>query len=179
MRAVRLALLVAVAALPCAAQTSPSFKLTEAAFNNGGDPNQGVEPTSPHFHVGLDAIGDGVAAIGLASASFRSDAGFVVNYPPPGEVGGLQFPSKTSLNWGDERSVGVYELYRDTLANLATTFGTCYQAALASPSWTEIASPPSGTGWFYIATARNRLGEEGTKGYRTGGVERTNAAPCP
>ena len=32
---------------------------------------------------------------------------------------------------------------------------------------------------FYLVTARNRLGEEGTKGYRSPGIERPNDAPCP
>jgi hypothetical protein len=39
--------------------------------------------------------------------------------------------------------------------------------------------PSSGATFFYLATAKNRLGEEGTKGYRSSSVERPNPTPCP
>jgi len=173
------ALAAAAIVRPCAAQTSASFKLTETTLDDGGDPRQGTSLASAHYHVSLDAIGGGVMGVGLASASFHADQGFAADYPPPGEVAGLRFDSKTNIAWGNERSVGAYDLYRDTLTNVAVSFGNCYQSGLSSPSWVESASPPTGDGWFYIATAKNRLGEEGTKGYRTGGIERTNASPCP
>jgi hypothetical protein len=169
----------AVVTLPCAAQTSASFKLTEATINNGGNPTQGSTLTSSHFHIKLDAIGDGVVGAGLASASFHSDAGFVADYPPPGEVAGLRFASKTSLLWNDERSVGTYDLYRDLLTNIPGAYGTCYQSALPSASWTESPNPPTNSGWFYLVAAENRLRDEGTKGFVSGGTERSNTAACP
>lgn len=179
-RALAVAVLcLAAAIVPCLAQTSASFKLTDAVFNNGGDPNQGSALASPHYHIKLDAIGDGVAAVGLGSASFHVDAGFVADYPPPGEVSGLGFASKTDLAWNAERSVGTYNLYRDSLGSLPGAYGTCDQPALEVTSWTESATPPPNGGWFYLVTAKNRLREEGTKGYLSGGTERSNGSPCP
>ena len=164
---------------PAHAQTSASFKLTEAVFNNGGDPNQGSALASPHYHIKLDAIGDGVIAAGLSSASYHADAGFVADYPPPGEVSGLNFASKTDLAWNGERSAGTYNLYRDSLGSLPGAYGTCDQPAIQSTAWAESATPPTNSGWFYLATAKNRLREEGTKGYLSVGTERSNSSPCP
>jgi hypothetical protein len=167
------------ATVPCEAQTSASFKLTESTVDGGGNPTQGSVLTAPHFHLKFDAIGDALAGAGLASGSFHVDGGFVGRYPPPGEVTGLIFTSKTSLGWSSERSVGSYDLYRDLLSSLPGTSGACYQPGLAATSWTEAASPAAGNGWFYLVTAENRLNEEGTKGFRSGGAERGNAAACP
>jgi hypothetical protein len=179
-RALAAALVCAgAAALPCAAQTSASYKLTEATLNGGGNPNQVSTLASPHYHIKLDAIGDGVIGAGMASSSFHSDAGFVADYPPPGEVSGVTFTSKTSLTWNGERSVGTYDLYRDALGSLPGAYGSCYQSALPTPSWTESASPAPNTGWFYLVTAENRLRDHGTKGFVSGGAERSNSPACP
>lgn len=161
------------------AQTSASFKLTESVLNAGGEPQNGTSAGSTSYHIKLDAIGDTVAAASLGSASFHTDAGFVGRYPPPGEVQSLLFTGKTAMVWSPERSVGAYEVYRDTVASLPASFGTCFVSGASSEAAVDAGSPSSGQGWFYLVTARNGLGEEGTKGARTGGTERPNAAPCP
>lgn len=177
--AVALAWLCALNALPAMAQSSASYKLSEAAFNNAGNPSQLLKPSSASYRVSLDAIGDEVIGSTLTSASFRAESGFVVRYRPPGEAQQLRFTTKTTLAWNPERSVGAYNLYRSTLASLPGNFGSCYQPALGSPSFVETATPASGTGWFYLVTAKNRLREEGSKGKSSNGVKRANAAPCP
>jgi hypothetical protein len=84
------------------------------------------------------------------------------------------------MTWDPERSVGAYEVYRDALTTLpGGGFGTCFASGLTSEAATEAATPVAGQGWFYLVTARNRLGEEGTKGFQTSGAERPNPAPCP
>jgi len=183
MRTIRWSLAVVLVALcamlPSAAQTSASYKMSEHAFNEGGHPLQGTVLSSASFRVKLDAIGDGILGTALASASFRMDGGFVNGYPPPGEVVGDLFASKTLLTWSPEKSVGTYDLYRDTLANLKITFGTCLTSGLTAASYTDAQVPSAGSGYFYLITAENRLGEEGTKGKQSSGVERPNAAACP
>ena len=164
---------------PAPAQTSASFKLTESTFNSGGHPEQGATMSSASYQISLDAVGDGLAAVGSASASFHVDGGYVSGFPPPGEVFGLRFASKTGLVWDGERSVGTYDLYRDALGSLPGAFGTCYQPALPTPSWTESTSPPPNNGWFYLVTAENRLHDEGTRGFTSGGTERSDGAACP
>lgn len=161
------------------AQASASFKLTESVLNAGGDPQNGTSASSASFHIKLAAIGDAVSGVALASAGFRSDAGFVGDYRPPGEIIRIYFSSKTSMTWDPEGSVGVYEVYREALSNLPAGFGTCFASGLASELATDASTPPAGQGWFYLVTARNRLGEEGTKGFETSGAERPNLAPCP
>jgi hypothetical protein len=165
--------------LPATAQTSASYKLTESSINSGGDPNQGSMLASSHFHIKLDAIGDAVIGTGLASASFHADGGFVGRYPPPGEVTGLAFSDKSTLQWRAERSTGTYELYRDVLATLPGSFGACFTSDLTAETAMDSSSPSMGQGYFYLVTARNRLREEGPKGYRSDGTEEGNPSPCP
>jgi len=161
------------------AQTSASYKLVEFTLNNGGDPANGTSAASASYRIKLDAIGDALVMTGLASASHGMDGGFVSAYPPPGEVRGTRFTSKTAMAWDPEKSVGAYEVYRDLLTTLPGSYGACFQSSLTTESATDAANPASGTAWFYLVTARNRLGEEGTKGVRSSGIERPNPSPCP
>jgi hypothetical protein len=169
------------ALIPCLAfgQTSSSFNLREHVLNSGGDPFQGSVLSAPHYRIKLDAIGDGASRTALSSRSVRMDGGFVVAYPPPGEVGGVAFQDKTTLLWNAEPSVGRYELYRDAIALLPGDFGACLMPGIALPTAGDATTPATGSGYFYIVTARNRLGEEGTKGYRSDGTRRPNPTPCP
>jgi hypothetical protein len=176
-----LPVLTLLAAGHALAQSSASFRVAEHALNAGGDPSQGTSPYSTSFRVSLDAVGEGVVARGLSSASFRADGGFVSAYSPPGEVGGLRFgPGHANLSWDPESSVGDYAVYRDTVSSLpGLGAGACWQHGMTTVGVADPAVPSSGEGFFYVVTARNRLGEEGTKGFRSSGAERANASPCP
>jgi hypothetical protein len=167
-----------VLATPALAQTSASYKLTESVFNNGGDPANGASGASASYRIRLDAVGDGILGVGLASASFHMDGGFVDVYRPPGEIQQLLFTGKTTMTWSPEKSVGQYEAYRGPMSSLAGA-GTCLVSPLATEVTNDASAPASGQGFFYLVTARNRLGEEGTKGFKTGGLERPNSSPCP
>lgn len=168
-----LVLALAVLAVPAQAQQSASFKLTEHAFNAGGNPEQGVVLDSTSFRVTLDAIGDSVAIIGLTSSSFHVDGSFALSYPPPGEVRGLRFLDSYTLEWAPEKSVGDYNLYRDSLGNLSGGgYGACLYQELLSELVTDADTPASGDTYFYLVTAENRLDEEGTKGWTSFGPER-------
>jgi hypothetical protein len=164
-----------------AAQVSTSYKLTEHVFNAGGHPAEGVMLTSTSYRVTLDAIGDSVTGYGLSSASYRMDGSFGFCFPPPGEVTGLHFTDHQTLVWDAERSVGVYNLYRNLMSVLSGgDTGTCEQHDLTATTATDTDPAPSaGDGFFYLVTAENRLAEEGTKGWRSSGSERPNPLPCP
>jgi len=174
-----LAIAISAMSTVAMAQTSASYKLTEFTLNGGGRPANGSIASSASYRIKLDAIGDTVAATGLSSASHHLDDGFVSAYPPPGEVRNERWTGKTVLSWDPEGSVGTYEVYRDLMSSLPGSFGACFQSPLLAETATDAASPAAGTAWFYLVTARNRLGEEGTKGFRSSGVERPNASPCP
>jgi hypothetical protein len=162
------------------AQTSASYKLTESVLNNGGDPVNGAFGASASHRIKLDAIGDGLLGVGLASASYHMDGGFVDVYAPPGEVQQQLFSNKTTLVWNPEKSIGRYCVYRDTIGVLsAGGTGTCFSPGLLTESAVDLSSPATGQGYFYLVTSRNRLGEEGTKGFRSTGTERSNPSPCP
>ena len=159
------------------AQTSASYKLEESVFNAGGNPSPELKSAS--FKITLDAIGEGVAATGLSSVSYQSDAGFPPYYPPPGEVSGPRFTSKTTLVWDPDPSVGRYDIYRGTSEELPGTFGTCLAGGIGIETIEATEDPIAGQCYFYLVTAENRLAEEGTKGYTSSGSERTNTIPCP
>ncbi|GAG27337.1 unnamed protein product, partial [marine sediment metagenome] len=131
------------------------------------------------FKISLDAIGEDVTATSLGSASFHMGGGFGTAYPPPGEVAGLRFTDKATLVWDPEGSVGIYNLYRDLLSNLVGLgFGNCQQQELAAATATDADAVPPTDGFSYLATAENRLDEEGTKGFQSSGTERLGTV-CP
>ncbi len=164
---------------PATAQTSASFKLTEQAVNSGGHPLDAARPESASYRITLGAIGDAAVRGASASASYRGDGGFVLRYAPPGEVQGVRFLDKVNFAWNNEPSIGSYNLYRNTLASLPGTFGSCHQSALVAPQFGETAVPAPASGWLYLVTAKNRLREEGTKGRTSSGALRINPSPCP
>jgi hypothetical protein len=177
--AIILSIAVSAMGTDALAQTSASYKLVESTFNNGGHPANGSSATSASYRIKLAAVGDAVTTTGLSSTSHRMDAGFVSPYPPPGEIRNERWTSKSTLSWDSEMSVGSYQLYRDLLTTLPGGFGACLQSSLPAEAATDAAIPAVGTAWFYLVTARNRLGEEGTKGFRSSGAERPNVSPCP
>ena len=151
---------------PARSQESPSFRLSESVLNAGGRPVNGAVATSASFRIELDALGDAV-----------SD--FVAVYAPPGEVTGLRFDNHITLRWNAERSAGTYNLYRAGLASLATlAYGGCTQTSIAGASTLDTDPLASGAGYFYLVTVENRLAQEGTKGYRSDGIERGGTV-CP
>jgi len=172
-------IVAALASTSSPAQQSGSFKLEEHVFNAGGHPEQGSVLASNGFKISLDAIGDATSGPTPSSASYRVDGGFVAAYPPPGEVVELRFDDQITLSWHEERSVGSYQLYRDAVDTLAGDYGSCQQSGIVGTSASDFDTPLAGTAWFYLVTARNRLGEEGTKGFDGGGAERSNSVPCP
>ena len=180
MKGLPILLLAALAATPALGQQSESYKLAEKVFNEGGVPANGVVLASPSYRITLDGIGEVVVATGLAGTSYRIDASFTGGYPPPGEVINLRFGSETAMSWDAERAVGTYSVYRGLLSGLpGLGYGACFAQNLTVTAATDAASPGVGTGWFYLATAENRLQEEGTKGRNSAGAERPNPAPCP
>lgn len=172
--------LSAAGVAPAAAQTSEHYRLTEFTFNAGGDPQDGTYAASAHHRIRIDALGDTVAQTALASATHRMRGGFVVAYPPPGEVLRLALGAdRATLTWTPERSAGTYNVYRGLVSGLPGPFGSCLQARIGAETGTDAGTPPPGNGWFYLVTVRNLLDEEGSKGTQGSGAERPNPAPCP
>jgi hypothetical protein len=179
MRFQAIPVLVALLALPVAAQQSASYKLGEHVFNAGGDPAGFVVPASASYKITLDSIGEGVVRTGMSSASYRMDGSFAGCYPPPGEVRGLRFTDALTMAWDPEKSVGHYNLYRDAVASLpGLGYGTCLQQGIPDETVTDSDPVPLGDGYFYLVTVENRLHEEGTKGTDSGGATR-HGTMCP
>lgn len=164
-------LLFVLPALAVGAQSSASYRVEESAFNNGGNPSP--ELTSASYRVTLDAVGDGVVATGLSSASYGMGGGFADGCSPPGEVLGLLFSGPATLVWNPEPSVGVYNLWRGDLSGLpSSNYGAKITEDVGSETASDATVPPAGGCYIYLVTAENRLEEEGTKGLRSSGEER-------
>ena len=174
-----LIVLLATAASAASAQQSASYRIREATLNSGGHPsNQGI-PVSASWHVTLDAIGDGTTSGELASGSLGLSAAFTAGFAPPGEVQGLDFVSPVILAWSAERSAGTYNLYRGLLSEIASlSYGACKAWRLTTTAATDGEAAPASNGFFYLVTVQNRVGEEGTKGFRSDGTERDGTI-CP
>ena len=180
------ALLGFLAAAPTFAQTSASYKVEESIVNNGGNPISAAGLASATYRLTLDAVGDATLATALQSTTYSMDAGFVGRYAPPIEVQGLvlgpapPFPYPVArLTWQSQPSAATYQVYRGALGSLPGTYGTCLIGNLSLPITSDTNAPPVGQGFFYMVTARNRLGEESPKGYRSDGTLQPNPLPCP
>ncbi len=166
--------------LPAIPQESKNFKVEGGSLNAGGHPSDGVAPASPSYRLTLGAIGEGVAPLPLASASFGVGGGFASTYPPPGEVQDLRFADPATLEWHAETSAGTYSVYRDSSGMLTGgPFGACELTGIAGTTASDGSSPGPGTSWFYLVTASNLLGEEGSLGADGSGVQRIHPGPCP
>jgi len=170
MRLKAIPVLAVLVVTPLAAQQSASYELTDHTFNAGGHPEGGTVLTSASYRISLDSIGEGMVGTGMGSPSYSMDGSFGACYPPPGEVHGLMFADDQTMVWDPERSVGFYNLYRDALDNVSGG-GTCLQQDLTEATATDTDPVPVGDGFFYLVTAKNRLDEEGSRGFgRTGDV---------
>jgi hypothetical protein len=179
MKPISVLALVALACLPARGQSSASYRLNEQSVNAGGDPRNGIVLVAPSYRVTFDSIGDPLAGAGWTSTNYRIEAGFPAALAPPGEVGGLGFVSSTMLAWSPERSAQSYAIYRSTVDALDVSTGDCFASYVTGEGAIDSSAPTVGSAFFYLVTSRNRLGEEGTKGFRSDGTERANPDPCP
>lgn len=180
MRFFRVAFVLALASPWAAAQQSPSYRVEGGSLNAGGRPSGGITASSASFHISLDSIGEAVVApTALSNASLRVDGGLAPGYLPPREIRDLRFTDPSVLVWTGDRAAGTFRLYRDLISSLSSLgYGTCLVSGLTSPTATDTATPLPGSGFFYLATVANRLGEEGPKGAASDGTPRLGS-PCP
>ncbi|MEJ2368989.1 MAG: hypothetical protein P8Z49_11750 [Acidobacteriota bacterium] len=160
------------------AQTSPNYSNEEHVLNCGATPAPTL--SSSNYQVTLSSIGDGLSTATMSSSSYEISGGFDAVFPPPGEVENVHFTSKTDMAWNPEPSVGTYNVYKASLADLqGGSSGTCFASGLASPTASDTATPSAGQCFYYLVTAENRLNEEGTLGSQSGGTPRPAASSCP
>jgi hypothetical protein len=100
----------------------------------------------------------------------------------PGDVENLQWTDKETMVWNVETSADQYHVYQGSLDTLGyDNFGTCADGTDPDLFDTELsvtAIPAPGTGWFWVITAEDLAGSEGTLGFATC-TERSNFTPCP
>ena len=169
------ALIASAGSAAHAGSRSASFNLSDATLDGGARP-----AASSSFKITNPSIGSGLESAVYASASFHMDSGFAASYLPPAEIAGLRWSNLTTLEWNADRSIGSYALYRNRLNTLAAANGgDCLVSGLSSETSLDSELPGAGNGYFYLVTARNRLGEERTRGYGSDGLERLGGAACP
>ena len=168
-----------LAPAPAVAQQSPSHTIEEHTFNAGGHPAAGINPASGSHRISLGSIGDPFPLQRFFGASSTLDGGFVLRYPPPREIQNVLFPTQTTLVWERDPASDLFNLYRGLISTLpGLGYGPCAQAGLTVNTYTDAVLPGVGAGFFYLVTAENRLGEEGTKGFDSAGHVRAGSL-CP
>ena len=169
-----IAIVFLLAAGPGLAQSSAGYTLDEHTLNQGGG-----SASSASFRISMSSLGEGLTGPTPASPSYAMDAGFVIAYRPPVEVQGLQFLDHDNLEWTADPAAASYNLYRDLVSSLSGLgYGHCSQQELGAPSANDGDVSPAGDGYFYLATAVNRLSEEGGKGADSESTERSGTT-CP
>ena len=123
-----------------------------------------------------DHDGDGLARFDVGAYE-RDNSGL-----SPGEVQNLRWDDGQTLAWDTEPAAAEYHVYRDSLSGLAySAFGSCRDDLDADRTDTEMidsGDPLVGETWFYLITADDGVGAEGTLGLATC-TERSNFTPCP
>jgi hypothetical protein len=106
-----------------------------------------------------DAAGDGCDCAPLSTASFAA----------PGEVAGLSFsPDGSTLSWTSAAPGAgagtIYDVVRGALGQLPAGSGgseICLVDGGSAPGFSDPVVPPPGTGFWYLARARNGCGAGG------------------
>ena len=75
--------------------------------------------------------------------------------------------------------MGTYALYRGLAGALPGTYGGCLIGREHRDTVIDPVGPASRRSFFYLVTASNHLGEEGSKGNSSSGAQRPNPTPCP
>lgn len=180
---------------PGFAQQRQSYTLSTNVVNQGGAPeDRSSVPSSSGYSLGYAAIGEGILRVGMASASYQMDVGFLTPYAPPGEVAPcdgpmgvpcspkLEFTSKEDMEWPWAPWAVRYNLYRgvrDDPGLFDPNYGQGLECKFPTNHQTDKQVPNAGEVLFYLVTGDNRLHEEGTKGWDTFGTERPNPTGCP
>ena len=83
---------------------------------------------------------------------------------------------RQTLVWSAEFSAGVYNLYRDDTSD---GYGNCEEQDIAATTTTDAAKPTANSTFYYLVTVKNRLSEEGPKGFQSNGFERQGTVALP
>ena len=165
-----------------AAQSSNSYVLETWSINSGGVVPASEPVVGKPYRLSLAAIGDPVYPVPLSGASFTLDAGSVEPWRPAGEVPGLRLDDAALLDWDTAPGARLYNLYRGDLIGLSSpSAGSCLQSDIPVTSAADNASPPSAGGFFYLVTATDRFGKEGTwgSGNSAGTPTQRTGLACP
>jgi hypothetical protein len=120
----------------------------------------------------LDADGDGLARTDCGALE-RAGSGLA-----PGEVSGIAWSAADRVSWDPLSAAAGYRVYRDDLGSLSyQSFGACF-VEVSDSELLDAEQPGAGEARFYLVTAVDLAGEEGTLGFGTH-AERSNFTPCP
>lgn len=160
--------------LPAGSQAAPplqseSWSITGSTFTTGG--NGGAVLTSSGFRLTIVAVGEPMSGgVVVGGPAYRVSGGFVSGAAPPVEVRGLRLPDPSTLSWDPQAPAVAYHVYRD---------GGCLATIVGAETADISADPPGGLLHLYLVIAENPLGETGTPGFGSDGVERPLPTPCP
>jgi len=97
----------------------------------------------------------------------------------PGEVTGLDLTNPSTLTWDPTAGANDYNVYRGSLAWLASGAGAqCHADEVTATSFSTPAGPALDEGYFYLVTAESNTGGEGSAGTTSGGSAREVRGAC-
>jgi uncharacterized repeat protein (TIGR01451 family) len=113
-----------------------------------------------------------------------ADPGGCVGFKPlgsPGEVTGVGFSDKTTLEWGSDAAAFTYDAVRGNVSALPVGPGggdeICFDG-ISGTSTTDATLPGSGVGFWYLVRGENTCGAPaGTYGNATSGPRSTTTCP--
>jgi hypothetical protein len=124
----------------------------------------------------LDHDGDGLAVRDIGAYEHRNPT------LVPQAVDNLLWTTKTRLTWDAEPNATEYHVYRDAFTTLGYDhFGTCrddLDSNRTDEQLDDFDTPAPGAGFFYLITAKDPFGAEGSAGDATC-TERSLFQPCP
>jgi len=155
---------------------------TETLCDDGLDDDGDGDIDCDDADCQIDADGDGFGTQPCGSDCNDADPGA---FAPPLEAADLLWTGSDNLAWDDQStSAGnatTYALVRGRLGELPAGSGaaeTCLDPALATPAFTDSATPPTSAGWWYLATAANSCLPAGAP-WGTDSLGTPRAAACP
>ena len=149
---------------------SASFRLTRSEF---ASIDGSTLLLSSSYRLSRSTLGDSIAELSLSGSSFTLATDWTATLPPALEVESLRFESTSRLIWQVERSLGTYRIYRG-----GPTTQSCIGQA-AQTHFEDAALPSPSSAFYFLVTAVDAGGVEGSAGRSSSGSLRTPSGSCP
>ena len=166
----------ALPAGPAAAQESPSFRIDRGTR---GSLSGSAVLQSSSYRVSRSSLGMPSGRDPVTGTSVAASNDWTATLRPALEVRRLRFADARTLTWDLDRSLGSYRVYRGDLESIVGMPAACIGTAPNGQGFDAPEIPAAGQGQFFLVTAVDAAGVEGTAGTASGGAARLVHGACP